>query len=125
LRDVNARLGDQIRALAQAAEAVVWTTDAQGRIVDDSASWRMFTGETREGSLGSSWRDAIHPDDRDAIVAQWTDAARDGTTLDASFRLRHAPSGGWHRVRLRATPLQQSHRPPNEWLVICTDLESG
>jgi PAS domain S-box-containing protein len=125
LRDVNAQLGEQIRALARAADAVVWTTDAGGLIVEDSASWRMFTGQTPEQCIGSAWQNAVHPDDRDAIAVQWADTAQAGSTFDASYRLRHAPSGGWRRVRMHAVPLQQSHRPPHDWLAICTGLESS
>jgi PAS domain S-box-containing protein len=123
LRDVNAHLGDQIRALARAADAIVWTTDVEGRIVDDSPSWRIFTGQTPEQCIGSAWQDAIHPDDRDSIAVQWADSVRAGTALDTSYRLRHAPSDGWHRIRMHAIPLQQSHRPPHNWLAIGTDLE--
>jgi PAS domain-containing protein len=66
----------------------------------------------------------VHPEDHDAISAQWADVVRDRAALDVSFRVRHAASGGWHRIRMRAIPLSGSDGKPREWLAISSDLES-
>ncbi len=37
-----------------------------GVVVEDSPSWRAFTGQTHEQWQGFGWLDALHPDDRSA-----------------------------------------------------------
>jgi PAS domain-containing protein len=39
---------ERFRALVEASAQIVWTTDADGSVVDDSPSWRAFTGQTFE-----------------------------------------------------------------------------
>ena len=42
----------RFRALVDASAQIVWTTDAAGRAVEDSPSWREFTGQ---GAGGMAW----------------------------------------------------------------------
>src|ERR1035438_4833412 len=53
------------QALAAATGQLVWTTDAAGEVVEDIPSWSTFTGQSEEEFIGSGWRQAIHPDDRE------------------------------------------------------------
>jgi PAS domain-containing protein len=122
LRDLNAQLGETLQALARDTGTLVWTTDADGRLTDDSSSWREFTGESLTGCVGSNWREAVHPDDRPALARAWSDAVQAVTALDWHCRLNHAPSGSWHKIRMHAIPRRRPDRPLQEWLVVATDL---
>ena len=80
---------ENFRALIAASAQMVWTTDAQGSVVEDSTSWRAFTGQSFEQFRGSGWADAVHPNDREEAVKNWRDSLATQTPLDAEFRLRH------------------------------------
>lgn len=48
----TAALGDsreRFQALAEASAQIVWTTDADGVVSEDSPSWRVFTGPLTNG----------------------------------------------------------------------------
>lgn len=117
LRESNLRLRLMLSAVAQA----VWETDAAGRCVVDSPSWREFTGQTLEEWLGEGWIDAVHPDDRDYALATWHTAVRNETLVNAEFRLRHRDEGYcWTNVR--AAPLRGAHGRVVKWLGMNIDI---
>ncbi len=47
-----------------------------GAVVEDSPTWRAFTGQTYEQWKGFGWLDALHPDDRERVAAAWQHTAR-------------------------------------------------
>jgi PleD family two-component response regulator len=57
LRESRARL----QALVDASAQILWTSDNTGAIVEDSPTWRAFTGQTYQELKGFGWLDAIHP----------------------------------------------------------------
>jgi PAS domain S-box-containing protein len=122
VRELNARLEEQFRALAEVAGQTVWTTDADGRVVEDSPTWRQFTGQTVEEWVGEGWVDAVHPDDRECASRRWAEAVATGRPVDARVRLRHADSGSWHLTRVRAIPLHDRGGTVRGWLGMNTDL---
>ena len=117
LRESNLRLRLMLSAVAQA----VWETDAAGKCVVDSPSWREFTGQTLEEWLGDGWIDAVHPDDRDYALATWRTAVRNETIVNAEFRLRHRDEGYcWTNVR--AAPLRGANGRVVKWLGMNIDI---
>ncbi|MDP9799423.1 PAS domain S-box-containing protein [Catenuloplanes nepalensis] len=125
LAERTAQLENLFRTLTEAVGQTVWTTDADGRVVEDSPSWRAFTGQTVDEWTGWGWVDAVHPDDRAHAVRQWQDAVTAGTPVDTRFRLRHAASGGWHLTHVRAIPLRHADGTVRGWLGMNTDLGRG
>ena len=66
----------QFQALVEASAQIVWSTDVDGAVVDDSLSWRAFTGQTYEEWQGWGWLDALHPEDRARTAALWRQSGR-------------------------------------------------
>ncbi len=54
-------------ALTAATAQLVWTTNAAGEIIEDTPSWRSFTGQTEEEIKESGWMQALHPEDRERL----------------------------------------------------------
>ncbi len=73
LRESQARY----QALVDTSAQIVWTTDASGAVVEDSPSWRAFTGQTLEQWQGFGWLDAIHAEDRARVRELWQRAVAD------------------------------------------------
>jgi PAS domain S-box-containing protein len=91
--------------------------------VEDSPSWRAFTGQSLEAWLGSGWIDAVHPEDRQRAARDWAATVAAGATLDTVFRLRHAASGGWRWTRVRAAPLRDPEGQVTSWIGMNSDIE--
>ncbi len=112
---------ENFRALVAASAQMVWTTDADGLVVEDSPSWRAFTGQSLDHFLGSGWADAVHPDDREETVKKWRDSLAKQRPLNAEFRLSHA-SGGWRWTHARAVPLHDDAGKLRGWVGMNSDV---
>jgi diguanylate cyclase (GGDEF)-like protein/PAS domain S-box-containing protein len=91
---------DRFRTLAGAAPIGIYQLDAEGRCVYVNEHWTALTGLTQEQSRGRGWLQAIHPDDRDAALATWSEAERAGHDLVLDTRLR-TPDGAVRFVHVR------------------------
>ncbi|MCA9013156.1 MAG: PAS domain-containing protein, partial [Planctomycetaceae bacterium] len=58
-------------SLVEASAQIVWETNAEGLVTEDSPSWRAFTGQSVDQWLGTGWLDALHPDYRESTLAAW------------------------------------------------------
>jgi urea ABC transporter urea binding protein len=94
----------RFRALVDATAQIVWRAAANGMIVEDSPSWRAFTGQTKQEWLGENWIDAVHPDDRAAAMAAWKGAVDAGANYETEYRLRRA-DGVYRLTVARGVPM--------------------
>ena len=113
----------RFRALVDISAAAVWTSDAHGVVVEDSLSWRAYTGQSEQDWLDAGWILAVHPDDRAAALAGWHAAVATETALDTAFRLHHAASGTYRWTRVNAVPLRRPDGTVAEWVGMNTDID--
>ncbi len=116
LRDSEARF----RALVTATTQIVWTTDASGEVVEESPTWRAFTGQTVEEQLGSGWANAIHPDDLEATVLSWRRALAASAPVTTEYRLRRH-DGAFRWMSANGVPIMAAAGEVREW--ICTNAD--
>jgi PAS domain S-box-containing protein len=95
---------ERFRSLVDVSAQIVWTADADGMVIDESASWRTFTGQTHDERKGAGWLDALHPDDRARTREAWRDAVARRSDIEIEYRLHHV-SGEWRWATVRATPI--------------------
>jgi PAS domain S-box-containing protein len=119
LRKSRARL----QALVDASAQILWTSDNTGAIVEDSPTWRAFTGQTYQELKGFGWLDAIHPDDRERTAGLWRRAVQEETPLQIEYRIKHM-SGGWRWTAARAVPVLNSAGRVCEWIGMNADITS-
>lgn len=112
---------ERFQALVDASAEIVWTTDPDGTVQEDSPSWRAFTGQTYDQWKGYGWLDAFHPDDRDRTAQLWQRAVAEKRPLQTEYRLRHV-SGGWRWTAVRAVPLLQPDGSVRGWVGMNTDI---
>jgi PAS domain S-box-containing protein len=115
------RTDQRFRSLVLATSSVLWTTDAQGRVVEPSDSWTRFTGQSFEEYRGAGWLDAIHPEDREHAKAVWAGAVSQRKLYEVEYRLRHR-DGGWRNVIVRGTPILDETGQIREWVGNCVDI---
>ncbi|MDN4051803.1 PAS domain S-box protein [Massilia sp. YIM B02763] len=124
-KETEARLAEseeRFRAMVQGFAQAVWETDAHGRIVEGSASWTQYTGQRAEASLGLGWLDAVHPEDRAAVLRQWRAAVGMRRTLNVEFRVQVA-AGGWRWTNARAAPLFNDDGSVRKWVGMYIDVD--
>jgi two-component system CheB/CheR fusion protein len=117
-----ARSHERFRSLVLATSQIVWTTDPQGRVREDSPSWRAYTGQTYEQLRGLGGLDALHPDDRQRTLEDWQDAVAEQRPFAGEYRLRRVDgSYCWNLVR--AVPVKDADGTVREWVGMNHDIE--
>jgi PAS domain S-box-containing protein len=93
--------GSPLGAAVDAAELVVWSASPDGGLTVLNAFGRRYVGYGDADGSGLDWRDAVHPDDRDALGAA---LAADAPRFECEVRLRERASGAyrWFLCRARA-----------------------
>lgn len=94
----------RVRALNESAPGGVYYTDAKGACTYTNPAWQAIFGLNLRQSLGNGWSAAIHPEDRVHIITAWTEATRQATEFDWSFRLLRADQSVRH-IHSRARPV--------------------
>jgi PAS domain S-box-containing protein len=124
----NARLYREARnaegrflSLITATAQTVWVTRPDGTIVEDSPSWRAFTGQSYEQWKGAGWLDAVHPEDQERVRREWTEAMRRGRIYEVEYRLRR-PDGRYSITFARAVPVLNADGSVREWVGATTDV---
>ncbi|WP_437632935.1 PAS domain S-box protein [Sorangium sp. So ce854] len=124
----NARLREgalaaekRFRSMVEATAVVVWRTTPDGRVVEDSASWRDFTGQRYEEWIGYGWLDVVHPDDRERAGAAWRGAVASRSRYEVEYRLRRR-DGSWAHTVARGVPLLADDGSIEEWVGCNVDV---
>ncbi len=109
------------RALVAAAAQVNWVTRADGQIVEDSPTWRAFTGQSFDQWRGWGWLDSIHPEDRKQAAEVWQKAVLDRKTYLNEYRVRNA-DGIYRWMAARGVPVLDARGGIVEWVGMNTDI---
>lgn len=111
----------RFRTLAEATSVIVWTTDPQGNIAEDSPTWRQFTGQTVEEWTGGGGFDPLHPDDRETIRAAWAQAVAERRPFESEYRLRRH-DGVYVPMAVRGAPVLNPDGSVREWVGTNVDI---
>ncbi len=111
----------QYRSLVIASAQIVWQTNAAGEVVEDSHSWRGFTGQSLEEFLGSGWINALHPDDRERVADIWSCAVENKALYDVEYRIRNR-HGEYNHFAVRGVPVKDNDGNISTWIGTCTDI---
>ncbi|WP_165871536.1 PAS domain S-box protein [Flaviaesturariibacter flavus] len=117
LRASEQRFGAAISAV----QGVLWTNNAEGRMVGEQPGWSALTGQTQAEYEGFGWATAVHPDDAQPTVEAWTDAVRAKKKFVFEHRLRRR-DGSWGRYSIQAIPILSDDGSIREWVGVHTDI---
>ncbi|HTE20646.1 MAG TPA: PAS domain S-box protein, partial [Armatimonadota bacterium] len=115
---------ERYRSLVAATSSIVWTVDATGAFVTPQPSWEAYTGQPWDEHCGFGWTEAVHPDDRAALLACWERARDQRSLYQGEGRLWHGPSGAYRHFAVRATCVEEADGSVREWIGTCTDTEN-
>jgi PAS domain S-box-containing protein len=121
LADSIAASEARYRALVRVLSSLVWTTAADGQIVD-MPEWRALTGQTVDEVRGWGWLNALHPDDRERSAIAWQTAVDTQSTYETEYRIRRGDGEYvWHQAR--GVAIFDHDGNIREWVGICVDVE--
>ncbi len=134
---VNTDISDQVKAekalfkskasfdvLADTMPQMVWSARQDGSPDYYNARWYEFTGVPEGATDGDSWKNVLHPEDRDRAWAVWRQSLETGAPYEIEYRLRH--HSGEHRWVLgRALPLLSAEGQLMRWFGTCTDIDDA
>jgi PAS domain S-box-containing protein len=112
---------ERFRNLTETWAQAVWETDAEGRVLEDSPSWRAHTGQSLEEWMDNRWPEAVHPEDREFARQQWEASIAERRLLNAEFRLRR-PDGSWSWTNVRSAPLRNADGTVHKWAGMNIDI---
>jgi PAS domain S-box-containing protein len=94
---------ERFRVMADGVPAIIWVTDATGRIEFANAGYCEFFGCTIEQVQRDGWQPLLHPDDEAAYAEGFSRAMRERAPFQARARVRHR-SGEWRYVNSHGVP---------------------
>ncbi len=89
------------KSLVDVSAQIVWIADDAGNVIEDSPSWRDFTGQSFQQWIGTGWLQAVHPEDRPLTMEKWHEALSSEGTFATEYRLMHK-SGEYRWTEVRA-----------------------
>jgi PAS domain S-box-containing protein len=69
--------------------AMIWKTDIGGRSTYSGRHWNELVGKEEYESLGLSWIDVIHPEDRERVNRLHNDSIRNRQPYDIEYRVQN------------------------------------
>ena len=90
----------QFRLITDLSPVHLFRAGPDGEAIFLSPGFLSMTGLPRERALGFGWIDAVHPEDRDRLMAGWQEALANHVIFQAEFRFRTmANEYRWYRAR--------------------------
>ena len=121
-----ARKPDAPGPVVDALPEIAWTAKPRGRINWFNRRWYDYTGLPERANAPSTeldqlWKSAIHPDDRERVLALRKSSVDDGRPFYTELRLRGA-DGAYRWFKLSAAPHDGSSA---RWVGVCADVDEG
>ena len=118
--DLRASEG-RFRAAVGLVSSIVWTTNAQGLMLGEQASWGNFTGQDQQSYQGYGWHKCVHPDDAQPTLDAWIEAVQQMKVFEFEHRVCRKDSK-WRVCSIRAVPVTDSLGNLVEWVGVHTDV---
>lgn len=109
------------RVLAEQAPQVVWNAGPDGRVIYANRKWYELMGGSPSDWMGLKWLDAIHPDDRPAVDANWKASRRSLKPYEGMRRFL-AADGTYHTMSYSAAPVLDEQGAVLFWVGIDADV---
>ncbi|MDB5339434.1 MAG: Histidine kinase [Planctomycetaceae bacterium] len=116
-------LYSRYESLIARSPAGIFETDAKGRCVFVNEKWCELSGLTRQQALGSGWKQAIHPEDRERELEAWQKNTRAGEELQINCRWM-TPKGTITWVHGSVVPLRSTTGEITGFLGTISDISA-
>ena len=114
---------ERFRTIADAIPQMMWTTGHDGAADYSNARWHQYTGLSFEQTEGWGWKDAMHPDDAERIIATWSDCLQTGGAYSGECRFKRGADGVYRWFLIRGVAVRDSGGDITRWIGTCTDID--
>jgi PAS domain S-box-containing protein len=111
------------RGLANAMPQIVWTARSDGLIDYYNQRWFDYTGMTYDQSLEWAREPALHPDDVQKCIEQWTHSFTTGEPYQIEYRLKRVSDGTYRWHLGRALAIRNESGQIGRWFGTSTDID--
>lgn len=112
---------ERFRTLVTHLPVGIFQTDASGNCVFINPRWSEMTGLTFEQAQGQGWANALHPEDREMVMAVWYTTALAGREFNLEYRYQQ-PGGEVVWVAGSATALRNAAGEVTGYFGTITDV---
>lgn len=109
------------RNLAELIPFGGWLSDSSGNMQHISESFLKTFGTTAEETKGLGWLRFIDAEQRDLVLAEWSECMRNGYFWDYEYRMR-TPEGKRYVVLSRGVPVRGPDGRVRSWVGIHLDI---
>ncbi len=78
----------RFESLARVSPVGIFETDGAGQCTYVNERWCEIAGLTPDQALGRGWATALHPEDRERVWADWSEATRNQSPFRAEYRFQ-------------------------------------
>lgn len=131
-RDIS-KLIEQVEALAESerryrtlvtsSNVGIYETDREGVCLYVNPCWTELTGLQPEQGAGNGWANAIHPEDREKVAGEFSEAVRTGNVFSLEYRYQR-PDGQITWVYGTAVPIKNDQNEVTGYLGNVVDITS-
>jgi PAS domain S-box-containing protein len=114
----------RFQTLLETLPQIVWTATASGEHDYFSSRWYQFTGVVPGTITPDLWRDYVHPDDLQVVLARWSVALSTAEPYEIEYRFRHH-SGEFRWLSVLALPLKDQYGRVTRWCGTSTDIHEA
>ncbi len=93
-----------LRSLTACCPVGIFATDTDGYCTYVNPRCQSINGFLIEQSLGKSWTQFVHPDERESVLAEWLDQTHNASEFSRQYRFQ-TPQGTSRWVSVRSAPL--------------------
>lgn len=115
------RSEQRYRTLVESVAVFTWISPPSGMHVEPLPAWMAYTGQSGAEMLGAGWKEAVHPDDVEAVVQKWGEAIEQSILFRSEHRVRRH-DGIWRWMRVTAVPLRDEKGQVTEWFGTMADI---
>ncbi|WP_187142963.1 PAS domain-containing protein [Terriglobus albidus] len=113
----------ELRTLINVMPAFVGIAAPDGSIEFISQGFLDYTGFSREQGIGWGWEAAVHPEDRDRVVANWRAGLAAGAPIEHELRCRQTDAT-YHWFLCRTHPLHDDAGNVAKWYVTLMNIDA-
>lgn len=114
---------EKYRFLNESIEEIIWSADSQGNIDYINSYGLNQVGKPLDHLVQFGWLSIIHPDDKNSVLAKWTQCISSGTNYfnEQRFRMK---DGSYHWFKVSASARKDTEGKIIKWVGLCVDINA-